>query len=314
MPCDVSDSEPFLRQAGIKAGLTKHHLDGPAYHRLFRSVRISGESALTPEALAGAALLVVPNAVVSHHSAARLLGGVAPEDPLVHLTVGAARHRRKRAGVVMHVQADPETVRRGSLRLTSPEQTFCDLADELGLVDLVVLGDSLVHRGSLTLDTLVDAAERKTTGATAAARRAAILVRERVESPMESRVRLMMAFAELPEPEVNLTVGSVDGTVTYRLDLSYRDLRFAIEYDGRQHAEDSAQWARDMARREWLDDHDWRLLVLRATDVYDTPWETIRRIAAVLSARGYYKPLPRAPTDLFRIHFPGRPWRAAVSR
>lgn len=102
--------------------------------------------------------------------------------------------------------------------------------------------------------------------------------------------------------------------MTYRLDLSYPELRFAIEYDGRQHAEDAAQWGHDISRREWLDDHQWRLLILRATDVYDTPWETVRRIGKILATRGYDKPLPVEPPTAFRIHFPGRPWKAARSK
>lgn len=241
-----SGGAPFLRQRAIERGLTKHHLDGPAYHQLFGSVRVSTRSRLTPEMLARAALLVVPGAVVSHHSAAALHGGVVPEDPSVHLTVATARQRRRRPGLVVHIGRERKTVRRHSLPVTSAAQTFCDLADHLMLVDLVVLGDSLVHRGRLDPAALVDAAGRMTSGARASARAAAELVRSGVESPMETRVRLMMLFAGLPEPTINLSISDVDGSVTYRLDLSYPDLRFAIEYDGRQHAADPAQWGHDV--------------------------------------------------------------------
>ncbi|MGC1209370.1 MAG: hypothetical protein WA880_15605, partial [Ornithinimicrobium sp.] len=82
MNSNVVGPWPFLRKQGIEAGLTKHQLDGPAYHRLFGSVRVTTQSQLTPEVLARAAMLVVPDAVISHHSAARLHGGVVPDDAL----------------------------------------------------------------------------------------------------------------------------------------------------------------------------------------------------------------------------------------
>lgn len=310
MHSQVTNRGPFLRQRAIEAGHTKYDLDGPAYHQLFGSVRVTTQSRLTPDILARAAILVVPDAVISHHSAARLHGAVVPEDSSTHVTVSTARQRRRRKGLMVHVGRDLQTERRGSLLLTSPAQTFCDLADHLLLVDLVVLGDSFVHRGCLDPATLLAVVDAMTTGARRLAREAAEMVRTGVESPMETRVRLMMVFAGLPEPAINITIRGVDDEVRYRLDLSYPELRLAIEYDGRHHAEDASQWGHDIRRREWLDDHRWRLLVLRAPDVYDTPWETVRRIGVILGTRGYDKPLPVDPPAAFRIHFPGRPWKA----
>ena len=63
-----------------------------------------------------------------------------------------------------------------------------------------------------------------------------------------------------------------------------------------------------MGRREWFDGEEWRLMVLRAKDVYDAPWAAVRRVAGTLAARGYEKPLGRPPAR-FTAHFPGRPWR-----
>ena len=311
MQSDVCGPGPFLRQQGIAAGMTKHHLDGPAYHRLFGCVRVPRDTELTPSVTARAAIAVVPDAVISHFSAARIYGAVVPDTPEVHVSVGHRSQRSRRQGLVVHVAADRQTVPRGSLVLTSPVQTFCDLADELNLIDLVVCGDSLIHRGCMTVDAAVAAADQKTSGARTLARRAARLLRAGSESPMETRVRLMLVLAGLPEPIVNLSLRGVTGLVMYRLDLSYPDLRLAVEYDGRQHAEDADQWGRDIARREWLDDHHWRLLVLRATDIYDRPWETVCRVAAVMATLGYEKSMPSQAPDEFRLHFPGRPWRAA---
>lgn len=311
MQSDVCGSVPFLRQQGLAAGMTKHHIDGSAYHRLFGCVRVPVEMPLTPELLAAAAMLVVSDGVISHQSAARLHGAVVPDEPRTHVTVGHARDRRRREGLRVHVSSDLHTITRGFLPVTSPAQTFCDLADELNLVDLVVCGDSLIQRGCLSIDAALDASRTKPTGAVTLAQRAADLLRPGVESPMESRTRLMMVLAGLPEPVVNMTVHGDNRAVVYRLDLSYPELRLGVEYDGRQHAEDARQWGHDLTRREWFDGRGWRLLVLRATDVYDTPWETARRIAAVMATRGYEKPLPLRPPAGFALHFPGSPWKVA---
>jgi hypothetical protein len=192
-------------------------------------------------------------------------------------------------------------VRKG-LPVTSPERTFLDLAAVLDLVDLVVLGDSLVARGVTTPLALVDAARDHRGPRIALARRAAGLVRGGVDSPMETRVRLLIVLAGLPEPVVNLTLRDESGTWTYRLDLSYPDLRIAIEYDGRQHADSTRQWTRDVARREELDTLGWRLLVVLSSDVFHGPGRTLERICALLTEKG--RPVS-VTSEEWATHFPG---------
>jgi hypothetical protein len=68
-------------------------------------------------------------------------------------------------------------------------------------------------------------------------------------------------LAGLPEPRVNLIIRGRDGGWLRRYDLAYEHFRLIIEYDGRQHAEDTQQWLTDIFRREELDQMrcDWRL-------------------------------------------------------
>ena len=82
------------------------------------------------------------------------------------------------------------------------------------------------------------------------AREAADLVRRGVDSPMESRLRLLLVLAGLPEPEVGRPVYSADGGWLAQPDLSYPALKIAIEYDGGHHLQDARQWQRDIRRRE----------------------------------------------------------------
>lgn len=306
MPTTFKPSRPFLRQDGLAAGLTKHRLDGPGFTKLFGGIRLAASVSLTPQLLAEAALLIAPGAVVSHHTSAILWGGVVPEEPHTHVLVRVDRERRERDGLRCHVSPDPATTTHRGLSVTTPAQTFLDLALHLGLVDLVILGDSLVHAGVMSEAELISAAAAMTRRGAVLAREAADLVRTGAQSPMETRSRLMFHFAGLPEPTTQFRVG--DASCTYYLDLAWPELRTAAEYDGRQHAESPQQWGHDLGRREWLDGNGWRLIVMRALDVYDDPWATILRVQHILAGRGY-ESSRTLPPPLFKEHFPGRPWR-----
>lgn len=241
--------------------------------------------------------------MASHHTAARLWGGIVPDDGHVHIT--CVGHRPEIKGIRAHrPKRDQFGTRAQGVRLTTPEQTFLDLAGELSLVDLVVLGDSLVRVKRVSPEGLVAAAADYRGGSRRLARRAASLVRAEVDSPMESRLRMLIVLAGLPEPTINHRVFDANGEVIWRFDLSYPQVRLIIEYDGRQHAESDRQWGRDIGRREWMDDHDWRLLVVVSRDVYALPARTLRRLVTVMRERGM--DVPRLSEE-WRLHFPSRP-------
>lgn len=81
---------------------------------------------------------------------------------------------------------------------------------------------------------------------------------------MESRLRLLIVLAGLPEPKVDHKFYDEHGRVRRRLDLRYLVIRLIVEYDGRQHAGSLEHWGEDLERREEFDDDGWRILVVRA--------------------------------------------------
>lgn len=104
--------------------------------------------------LARAVLLVAPaDAFVSHHTAAELWGGVVPHAVRPHVSVPTGRPRSAREDLVVHASSREPVVFRGQ-RVTTPMDTFLDCARVLDLVDLVVLGDSLVTRRRITPEQL----------------------------------------------------------------------------------------------------------------------------------------------------------------
>jgi hypothetical protein len=177
---------------------------------------------------------------------------------------------------------------------------FVELASLLGLVDLVAVGDFLVRRKHTTCAALVDFCGGSRDVHAKEARRAAAYVRDRVDSPMETRLRMLIVLAGLPEPEVNLTIHDEGGTILMRVDLCYPRVRLAIEYDGRHHVQLEEQWGRDVERRDDLDD-SWRMLTVTSKGIYKQPDKTVDRVWRALRKRGY--PRLRRPTDAWRPHF-----------
>jgi hypothetical protein len=265
-------------------------------------VFVDGEVAVTPELRVRAALLLAaPKSVASHHTAACLWGGVVPDDGHVHLTCVGPRVPKVKGIRAHRVRAGQRATTHRGIRVTTVETTFLDLADALDLVDLVVLGDSLVRRGLVTPKRLVDAAASFKGRSQALARRAASLVRAEVDSAMESRLRMLIVLAGLPEPVINHKVYWSDGRVRWRFDLSYPEFRLIIEYDGLQHREDPDQWATDISRRDWMDAKQWRIVVVIANGIFRTPATTLGRVIAVMRDRGMA--VPRL-SDEWRHHFP----------
>lgn len=296
---------PFSRAAALEAGIKLSSLRGPAYRRLFAGVFVSADTAHSPVQRVHAALVPFDgHAFASHASAARLYRVPIPTIPEEHVTVVARRHRRSRAGIVCHLASQAQTIEVHGVNVSVPAQLFVELASLLSLVDLVVAGDHLVHHQGVTPEELVTYAETSKLPHAKAAAVAARYVRRPVKSPMETRLRMLLVLGGLPEPEVNVLVGSDNGTKREH-DLVYRMALVAVEYDGRQHAEDAIQWRSDIQRREDSDDDGWRVLVVLADGIYVNPEATLQKVQRVLRERG--EPgVPRHLSDEWRPYFPGR--------
>ncbi|HEV7196822.1 MAG TPA: hypothetical protein VGN19_12860 [Pedococcus sp.] len=295
---------PFTRKRALKAGLSDADLSGTGYQQLFWGVYISSSVKATLVVRALAALMVAPpGSIVSHHSAASLWGGIAPDSGEVHVSMPMG-NRQKTRGIRSHrVARLPVPNTRRGLPITSPEQTFIDLAHYCDLVQLVTLGDSLVKAKATTTAKLKAACEGSVARHAALARRAASLVRERVDSPMESRLRMLVVLAGLREPRVNFELCEEDGRVKYRLDLSYPDQLLAVEFDGRPHVEVRSRWEGDVIRREDVEADGWRFVVVTSTQFYGSASAVLDRIVAAMRERGI--PVPRRLRGEWRRYFSG---------
>ncbi|GGK75419.1 hypothetical protein GCM10011509_25140 [Ornithinimicrobium pekingense] len=277
---------PFLHHEGVQAGISRRRLASDEFRRVLPGIYVAAVVPLDAATIGRATLLAAgPRAFLSHFQAARLHDGVVPETDVLHASVRGHAHRSRRPELQVHRSWRTPSAFRG-LPVTSAEDTFVDLAAHLPLVDLVVLGDSLVRKNRTTPELLVHASGAAPAQLRRRAVRAARLVRQDVDSPMETRSRLLVVLAGLPEPEVDVCFLSRHGDLRRRLDMAYRRHRLALEYDGRQHAESQAQWESDVARREEFDGAGWRIITLLAKDIYRTPGRTLDRIVAAMQRAG----------------------------
>lgn len=293
---------PFLTSDHHLLGVSRRRLATPEFRTVFAGVAIASVVPDTVVVRSRAALLLAPEgAVVSHWTAARLWGGVVPDNEWTHISFMRDVHFRVR-GVKHHrFRHRLDIKRRHGLPVTSPPQTFCHLAKHLGLVDLVALGDRFVKKGRCTPQELVAYAGGWQGQCREEALAAASLVRDRVDSVPETALRLLMVLAGLPEPQVDIRINDADGNLRFRIDLGFEEVLLAIEYDGRWHDEEE-QRARDEARRSTLstDDH-WTFVIVKAEDLYEHPEALLERLVTKLRAHGIR--VPSVLSDSWRQHF-----------
>ncbi len=294
---------PFTRADAVAAGLNMRALRGSRFRRIFRGVYIEANVRLTTEVRTRAALALHPaTAFASHQSAAALRDLPVPDCDRIHVTVLEQQQRVQRPGIACHIACcETKLEQVQGIRVSAPLDMFIELAGVLPLVDLVIVGDAMVRAKMFTPEELRAFCKHTRRWHSRRARRGAAYVRAGVDSPMETRLRMLLVLAGLPEPVVNHKIRDVDGWVLRRLDLSYPAARLIVEYNGRQHADDPEQWAADIDRREEFEGEEWRFIVVMSKGIFKEPERTIMRVANALRKRGVrLGPL----RDDWRAHFP----------
>jgi hypothetical protein len=120
----------------------------------------------------------------------------------------------------------------------------------------------------------------------------------RAESPPESWLLWLVVDLGFPVPEANLPVLGVDGRELYRVDLGWRELRIAVEYNG--YAAHAGREAADAARISDLERRGWIVIVVDVDDQHGTIrlekelHEAFMRRGVALGARRAHalRPLP----------------------
>jgi very-short-patch-repair endonuclease len=284
----ASRPAPCRARDAVAAGLlTRRQLDSSAWRRLFQGIYIRAD--VEPDHLMwchAAALLLPVGGALSHRSAAHLYGAdVLPLAAPVDVTVPSQYRPRPRPGLrVFRTRlTDSDVCRRGGLVVTRALPTAWDLARGPDLVEAVVGVDALLYRRLVTRDGLLSHLRaRDGWPGSLRARRALELAVPGAESPMETRLRLLLAMGGLPPPVVQFDVWDRTGRFVARLDLAYARCRVGVEYDGDHHRE-RAIFQRDVARLNALSLCGWTVLRFTSDDVLRHPDRVVAQVRMALA-------------------------------
>ena len=169
------------------------------------------------------------------------------------------------------------------LATTSPLRTMADLATWVVLVDAVGFLDTALHARLVSIDDIrCWIQSHKGWKGVARLRRAIDLTEPKTESPMETRLRLLLLQAGLPRPRAQVALYDDNGEFLGRPDLYYPDQRVGLEYDGASHRDSLAV---DNRRQNRILEAGYLLLRFTATDVLNTPLAVVATVRRTLSAR-----------------------------
>jgi hypothetical protein len=177
-------------------------------------------------------------AVVSHASAALLHGLPTWRMPLSRVQVTRARRSGGRRDPRLHLRTAPlrraDITTADGLPITSVARTVVDLARSAPFESGVVTADAALALGLLTSEDLEEALARcKGWPGCPRARRVVAFADGRSESVGESRSRLAIANAGLPEPMLQWDVRAAGGRLVGRVDFGWPDDGVVGEFDGR---------------------------------------------------------------------------------
>lgn len=269
-------------------GVTRYQLRSRNWRRLSSGLYIW--AGLPPEPIHELRLPLPEEAVFSHLTAAWLHGlDVRPTGP-IWVTVPLSVRLSSRSGlVVTHSDLQPEDVisRRGR-KTTKIERTIADLSRRLDRVEAVVVADEALHRRLTSLTDLRRCAEQSRPGVRAF-RRVIDVAEPLTESPMETRLRMILLDQRLPRPQAQVKLFDRSGDFIARVDFYYPAARLMIGYDGDGHRVTPTE---DNRRQNKLQGSGYQVLRYTKADVYGRP----AGIAA--EVRGAYsRPWPRASSS-----------------
>ena len=210
---------------------------------------------------------------------------------------GALPRRRGVAGHVLKVR-DGDLMEVDGVRLTSVARTWVDLGSVLPLEDLIVAGDAIVSehvRGfGEPKSAMVPLAELRRFVDQASgihgvrkAREALDRLRVGVDSPPETKLRLMLDDAGLPEFFPNCRVDDAFGRPVWT-DLGCPRYRTCLEYEGLHHLAPEQQ-ALDAYRDQRVGEAGWRQVKINRVDMERGPEWVVSRVRQALRKQGWQR-------------------------
>jgi len=260
--------------------------------RLWPGILVPRDLLLDPLARAeGALLRVGPEGALTSATAAWLHGCGAAAGPEVHVAMPYSRSIRSHPGLVVHQGAGllDEIIDVRGLAAVPLDVAVTELLCTGARRHALVIADqaAAMHRPCdrpewcAGIAALLD--RRRDRRGTVRAADLLDLVTGKADSPPESGLRLLVVDAGFPPPIMQFEVVDVRGEVRYILDLSWPDLRIALEYDG--HDAHDGRDAEDAQRESDLVCRGWLVVRARAEDIRE-PERLLRALDDAFRRRG----------------------------
>jgi hypothetical protein len=230
-----------------------------------------------------AACLACPGAVAGFGTAGVLWGAPHIERAGIELVVPRV-HRIVLKGVTVHETTTwgaHHQGARGPIPVTSMARTLCDLSSRLGPGRLGFAVDDALRRRMMTLRNFqVIAAELDGQG-----RKRCTITRQVLDergagyepgdSHPEWRIAKLLVRAGLPRPKLGYRVKASGRS--FRLDLAYPVIRFALEYDSREFHDQTTAFFSDRERDLLLDEAGWTIKRVTANTTAEQIVGLVRR-------------------------------------
>jgi very-short-patch-repair endonuclease len=277
---------PFTLEETRRSGLSRRKLQGTSWRRLSVGVYVWTGLSETPWLRLEAVRSRLPSAAAFSGRTAAWLHGLelTPGDDPIEITLPRASGVSARVGVTVRRSnlKRGEVVTREGVPTTSILRTLFDLGQRLELVEAVVAVDRALQLELVTqaqLDSWM--AGRRGSKGIVRFRQIADLAEPGAESPMETRLRLLLMLAGLPRPQTQVRLHDDRGRFLGRVDLFYPASRLAIEYDGGTHRDSLIE---DNRRQNALLSAGFRLLRFTSAEVLRAPERVIAQVRAALES------------------------------
>lgn len=217
----------------------------------------------------------LPYAMVTGNSAAYLRGLPVKLRPKLDIAVPQHAGVIKRPGVNTFRVSNTASVEKAGLRFHDLGGILSIIARQEPVENMVEVLDAILgpwrRPAEMTraeLEALINRLPRGPSWSTL--NRACTLARERVASPQETRLRLALVRAGLPEPQVAPPVWIERFGRFVHPDLAFLFAKLAIEYEGRHHFELTHQVLRDTERYYELSLLGWTVIRVTSLHTFDS--------------------------------------------
>jgi hypothetical protein len=252
--------EVFLGREAMGDGLSRHDLRR-WYRPLFRGVHVSKWATPTlADRTLGAWLTTDRTGVIAGVAASALHGAewVDDTEPIEILV----NDRRRQSGLVVRMDrvAEDEVTSVRDLPVTTLARAAFDLGRYQKRFSAIARLDALMRAAPFSADEVSMLMQRYgPVRGVRQLRELLPLVDPGAASPRESQLRLLLIDNGFPIPETQIPV--FDGEVAFAyVDMGWRHIQLAVEYDGDQHRTDRPQYVKDMRRHSKISKRGWEVV------------------------------------------------------